>query len=264
MKPAFKPSHGTLVGAGLLLMLTGCANRLTAQQQMWLAQGQERYEHEDYARAIDQLNRFLGQVREGPEYAQALYLRGISNAKAGHRAQAYADLHGCVATPSDFEAVWRAYVVLGTLYFEDRQWERAAQSLRAAADRMSAEPPKDAVLYRIGLCYERTGRWPEARGLYAEVAGSYPDGGHAQAAWRRWQLNADHFAVQCGAFRVEDNAETLRANLKRKGLEAYVRRAVQGRTALYIVLVGRYVDYDQALSHLAMVRQFVSDAVLWP
>jgi tetratricopeptide (TPR) repeat protein len=264
MKPAFKPFCGRVVSAVLLLMLTGCANRLTAQQKTWLAEGQERYEHEDYAQAIDKLNRFLGEVREGPEYAQALYLRGMSNAKAGRRAQAYADLHSCVAIPSDAEAVWRAYVVLGTLYFEDRQWEPAAQSLRAAAERMSAEPPKDAVLYRLGLCYERTGRWPEARALYAEVAGSYPGGGYAQGAWRRWQLNADYFAVQCGVFRVEDNAETLRANLKRKGLEAYVSRAVQGHTTLYVVLVGRYVDYDQALSHLAMVRQFVADAVLWP
>lgn len=233
---------------------------------MWLANGQAHYERKDWSRAIDHLSRFLNEVREGPEVGQALYLRGMSNAQAGRRAQAYADLRRCAARATDAEAEWRAYVVLGTLHFEDGQWEPAAQSLRAAAERMAAEPPKDAVLYRLGICRERTGRWRAAGQAFSEITRALPSSSYARMAYRRLQLNADHFAVQCGAFRERSNAETLRGNLQRKGLQAYVRREMRGRTAMYVVLVGRFAAYDEALRQLAMVKkeQFVPDAVLWP
>ncbi|MFQ5807528.1 MAG: SPOR domain-containing protein [Phycisphaerae bacterium] len=265
MKRVLQAWYGLSGRAGLLLVLGGCANGLTEQQRLWLARGQDYYEHEDYTRAIDQLSRFLGEVREGPGVARALFVRGMSNAQAGHRAPAYADLRRCAATPADDEITWRAYLVLGTLHFEDRQWAQAAQKLRATAERMPTGPPKDTVLYRLGLCHERTGRWRAAAQFYSEITKSFSGGKYARAAYRRLRLNANHFAVQCGAFRGKNNAETLRDNLEGKGLRAYVRQEIGGRRPLYVVLVGRFADYDEALAQLAMIkRQFVPDAVLWP
>ncbi len=253
------------MGAGLLLLLTGCANRLTEQQQMWLARGQERYERKDYVRAIDPLNRFLSEVNEGPEFAQALYIRGMSNAQAGRRPQAYSDLRRCATTPTETDITWRAYIVLGTLHFEDEQWSQAAQSLQAAARRMPADPPKDFVLFRIGLCQERIGQWGATSRFYAEITRTFTSGPYVKAAQRRLQLNANHFAVQCGAFRERVNAENLQTDLNRKGLDAYIREETRGRTAMYIVLAGRYADYDDARGQLALVKKhFVSDALLWP
>lgn len=248
-----------------MLVLSGCASGLTEQQRMWLTKGQEYYAREDYVRAIDQLSRFLDKVQEGPEVAQALYVRGMSKAQAGQRAHAYADLRRCVATPGDTDALWRAYVVLGTLHFEDGQWDRAADNLRAAVERMPAEPPMDWVLYHLGRCSERTGGWDEARRFYRETMETFPSSIYAGEALRQYNRNARHFAVQCGAFRDRGNAERLRADLEDKGLAAYIRQETHRRTPLYIVLVGRYTAYDQALSQLAMIRQqFVSDAILWP
>jgi len=248
-----------------MLLLGGCAARLTEQQRMWLARGQECYERDDYGRAIDQCNHFLSEVSEGPEVAQALYIRGLSNAQAGHRAQAYADLRRCAATPTDTDLAWRAYVVLGTLHLEDEQWSLAAESLRAAADRMPAQPPKDAVLFRLGLCHERLGQWQAALRFYDELARTFTSGTFVKAAQRRLGLRADHFAVQCGAFRQKSNAENLRADLERKGLEAYIYEEVRGRTAMYMVLAGRYASYDDARGQLATIKEhFVSDALLWP
>lgn len=232
---------------------------------MWLSQGQAFYERNDYGRAIDQCNRFLSEVTEGPELAQALYIRGLSNAQAGHRPQAYADLRRCAATPTESDLAWRAYVVLGTLHFEDEQWSLAAESFRAAADRMTAVPPKDHVLYRLGLCCERLGQWPAALGSYGELTRSFTAGTYAPAARRRLELRANHFAVQCGAFRQKSNAENLRADLSGKGLDAYVLEETRGRTAMYIVLVGRYASYDDARAQLALIKeQFAPDALLWP
>jgi tetratricopeptide (TPR) repeat protein len=249
----------------LVSVLGGCANRLTEQQQMWLSQGQAFYERNDYGRAIEQCNRFLSEVTEGPEVAQALYIRGLSNAQAGHRPQAYADLRRCAATPTESDVAWRAYVVLGTLHFEDEQWSLAAESLRAAADRMPAQPPKDAILFRLGLCHERLGQWQVALRSYDELARTFTSGTYAQAARRRLELRANHFAVQCGAFREKSNAENLQADLNNKALDAYVQGETRGHTAMYVVLVGRYASYDDARAQLAMIQeQFVSDALLWP
>jgi tetratricopeptide (TPR) repeat protein len=233
---------------------------------MWLEGGRQCYEREDYGGAIDQLSRFLSQVDQGPDVAQALYIRGMSHAQAGLRPAAYADLRRCVTLPTEQDVIWRSYTVLGTLRFEDQQWAEAARDLRAAVTRMPNASPKDTVLYKLGLCYERSGRWSEAQGCYRGITASFPRGSYASAARRRLQLNADHFAIQCGAFRERSNAETLSSNLEREGLLAYVRRELRGRTALYVVLVGRCATYDDALRQLAMVRQFeiAQDAVLWP
>jgi len=248
-----------------MLLLGGCATRLTKQQQMWLARGQEYYERDDYARAIDQCNHFLSEVSEGPEVVQALYIRGLSNAQAGHRAQAYADLRRCAATPTDSDLPWRAYVVLGTLHFEDEQWGLAAESLRAASDRMPDQPPKDAILFRLGLCHERLGQWQAALQRYDELARTFTSGAFVKAAQRRLSLRADYFAVQCGAFRQRSNAENLRADLNNKALDAYIQEETRGRTPMYVVLVGRYAGYDDARAQLALIKeQFVSDALLWP
>lgn len=258
--------RGPAVTAVLLATLSGCAGQLSQEQRMWLDRGRQCYEREDYGCAIDQLSRFLSQVDQGPEVAQALYIRGMSHAQAGLRPAAYADLRRCVALPGEQDVTWRSYIVLGTLHFEDQQWAEAARDLRAAVTRMPNVSPKDAVLYKRGLCYERSGHWSEAQGCYRDIATGFPGGRYAAVARRRLQLNADHFAIQCGAFRERDNAETLSRSLGREGLSAYVRRELRGRTALYVVLVGRYATYDDALRQLAMVRQFeiAKDAVLWP
>jgi tetratricopeptide (TPR) repeat protein len=254
-----------LVVAVLSVVLGGCAGHLTKQQQMWLAQGQACYERNDYTRAIQHLTRFLSEVNEGPEVPQALYIRGMSNAQAGHRQQAYTDLRRCAALQSDSDVAWRTYFVLGTLHFEDQQWSLAAESLRAATERMAAEPPQDLALFRLALCHERTGRWPAALRVHAELVRTFNSGTFVTAARRRLALGADHFAVQCGAFRQKSNAVNLVAELGRKALDARIFEETRGRTAMYVVLVGRYAGYDDARAQLAMIKEhFVSDAVLWP
>lgn len=265
MNAGRQPGWASLVGLSLVAAAVGgCADRLTAEQRLWLTRGQEYYEREDYAGAIQTLSRFLAQVSTGPEVAQALYVRGLSNAQAGRRPQAHADLRRCLAVAADPETTWRAHVALGTLHFEDEQWARAAEHYGAAQRLMPPAAPKDAVLFRLGLCCERTGRWRQALEYYGKIAGMFAGGNYAEAARRRLLLRADHFAAQCGAFRLADNAEALCANLRKRGLPAYVRQEPRGRSRLYIVLVGRYQSYAEARRQLSVVRQHVPDAILWP
>jgi len=248
------------------MFVGGCAQGLSQQQRAWFTGGKDCYARKDYARAVESLGRFLIEVREGREAAEALYIRGMSNAQLGRRQMAYVDLRTCAQVAAgrpDMAA--QAYVVLGTLHFEDEQWGAAAQSYRAAADRLQNTPPKDHVLFRLGICRERLGQWRLALGHYAELTRLFSSGQYVKPALRRLDLRADYFAVQCGAFRTQTNARNLVTDLTRKGLNVNIREETRGRTPLYVVLAGRYENYDDARGQLEMIKKnFVPDALLWP
>lgn len=268
MRPTLR-SYRLLTLALAALLPAGCAQRISESQQRFLDEGRAAYDKEQYNQAVERLTVFLSQVREGPEVAQALYLRGASQARAGRRAEALSDLNAAVGRPdADADTQWRAYVVIGTIYFEDGRWEPARQAYSAAAARMTSEPPKQLVLFRMGVCYERVGRWADARRTFADLVAQFPKTGPtpnvSEAAERRVELGADCFAVQCGAFSQEQNAQNKATELGRRGFAPYIRKEPRGSGTVYVVLVGRFSDYNDAMRQLASVRQFVADAVLWP
>ncbi len=246
----------------------GCADPARSGVATLLEQARGSYERQQYASAVTRLDQLLGQNPKEPETTAALYLRGISQARLGRRAAAYADLRNAVSRGGDPDAVWRSYVVLGTLAFEDESWSDAGQYLRAAATRMPNATPKDTVLARLAMCHERTGRWSEVRPVCQQIVTSFGAGPHAEWARRRTQLGATHFAVQCGAFTQRKNAEALQTNLARRGFDAYIRSEPRARGSLDVVLVGRYASYAEAQRQLQLIRSTAADlardAVLWP
>lgn len=249
----------------VLLLATGCADRLTPEQRGWMAEGEQAYESEHYADAIDRLTLVIDAVKpEQPEYARALYVRGMCRAQTGDRAGASTDLRQCVASAADRDVVWRAYVVLGTLHFEDGDWADAMVAYRAAADRMPSQSPKDTVLFRLGLCYERLGKWRNARTAYAVLAQEFPDSPYGLEGRRKLNRNATYFSIQAGVFSVASNAEMQAKMLRQHNLPALVRREIHNRVPRNVVLVGQYASYEEALRQLARVRQQVPDAILWP
>ena len=251
-------------GAALLLAVAGCGRELTREQQVLLTSAESSFERAWYDAAINDASRFLAQVDSRPEMARALYVRGMSYAQNGKRDQAYTDLQNATRVPGDEDTVWRAYVVLGTLSFEEQRWERAGEFLRAAAQRMPAAPPKDTVLWRLGVCYERTGQWSAARTTQAQLAREFPASPHAPSVQRRKALQPSHFSVQCGVFNGEANAERLKALLLGHGLPAFIEPEPYDRGRRYVVLVGRFGTREEAELELGRVRQHVRDAILWP
>ena len=251
-----------------VLCLAGCTQGVTREQRAWLDEGRGAYERQDYVRAIPSLDRFLSEAPPGSDTPEALYLRGMCRAQTGRRPDAYSDLHRAALLASkNTELAWRTYLVLGTLYFEDEKWDPAAQSYRAALERMPEPPapPRDHVLFRLGLCHERLGQWSFALRFYGDLARQFGSGPYAEGAQRRLELRTDHFAIQAGAFRTRANAENLVADLGRKGLHAAIHEESRNRTPIYIVLIGSYASYDEARSHLEMIkRNFVPQAVMWP
>jgi len=213
---------------------------------------------------LGKLADFLGQVNNRPETARALYTRGMARALLGQRAWAYADLQRAALETNEPQLTWQPHAALGILYFEDDNWAAAAQAFAGAVERMPSVAPKDALLFRLGMCQERTGHWSAAQAPYRRVVSEFPQGVYAATAERRLQLNADHFAVQCGVFSRIENANQLLASLKQHGLRPQVRPEDRKGTSCYVVLEGRYASYQEANQALSRVRTYVPDAVLWP
>ncbi len=253
----------TLVLCLLGLAVGGCET-LSPRQRTLLLEGERAFQAQDYRRSVEQLSAFIEQVPKRPETARAYYVRGMSRAKLGQRAMAYADLEQAARQGPQPELTWQPYAALGVLHFEDENWETAARAFRQAVERMPDVAPKDALLYRIGLCCERSGRWAAALAPYREIVARFPRGAYAEAAQRRLRLQADHFAVQCGVFSRPENAQKLVSDLKREGLQTYVRQEPRADGQYYVVLEGRYSSYSQAVAALARVRGYVEGAVLWP
>jgi len=247
----------------LLLTLAGCKSNEPRQRE-WLTTGKQAYEGKQYREAIEQLTYFLSREASGADAAFAYYIRGLSQALVGNRPAAYQDLQQAIGGQSAPDVAWKARVALGTLYFEDARWAEAARWYAEAVERMPATPPLDDVLYRLGVCRERSGQWPGALDAFEQLMQRMPGSRLVEAAKRRLSLRASHFAVQCGVFSQQSNADNLQLDLERKGYLAYVRQEPRDNRTMNVVLVGRFADYATALAELARVQQDVPDARLWP
>lgn len=245
------------------LVFAGCAEN-TTQPTLLLAQGERAFNNQQYASANAKLTAYLNRAPDGPDAPRALYVRAMAAALLGKRDAAYEDLERAIYASPDLDISWRIHAVTGIMRFEDQAWEDAARSLYRAVERMPSTPPMDALLYRLGLCYERTGRWQAAQEPFRQIVARFPTGRYADHARRRIALQADHFAVQAGVFRDSDGAERLVAELRADGLDAYIRHQPRGGDSYNVVLVGRYGTYESAYETLRRVRGYVENAQIWP
>lgn len=244
-----------------VLSLAGCA---AAPRPGLLPDAQRAYDSGDFGRTQHLSSEYLAADKTSGSASQAYYLRGLANARLNRRPQAYDDLQLAVRTGGNAEVAWRANVQLGVLHFEDQHFHDAVNAFEAAAKAMPPRPPLDYVLYRYGQSLERIGRWAEARVQFQRVLREFPAGSIAGNARRRLDLNATHFAIQCGAYGQKQNAANAAAELGRAGLPAGMYREARAGGDVWVVRIGQYRTYAEAQQALARVRAEVPDAVIWP
>ncbi len=251
----------------LAVGLAGCNRELTREQRALLIAGEESFARADYPGTIGQLSRFLAQVNDDPTVARAAYVRGLARLRTGQRGEAAVDLSRAARGGGDPDAVWRARVALGTLYFEDARWRDAIVQLEAVVDRMPSSEGRDAALFRLAVCYEKVAQPREARALFQRVVSEYSGGPYREEARRRLAGAASAapagggaFALQCGAFSLERNADELARRLRGRGFSAYARREPRGVGHVHVVYVGDYSSRTEAERNLLAVRPHAGDA----
>jgi len=246
-----------------VVWLGGCQG-LSERQRRWLAEGEGAYAQGQDSQAVQQLTRLIDDAPNRPETARARYVRALALARSGQRLQARTDLTRCAEKTADRDLRWRAHAMLGTIDFEDGQWASASRFYTLALEGAPPAPPTDTLLFRLGLSCERGGRWSQARRFFERLVREFPTSELTAVAQRRLQINADHYAVQCGVFASPRNAERMVRDLQRDGVQAYTQTETRGGTPVQVVLVGRFAAYEDALRELARVKGFVPKAVLWP
>lgn len=251
------------IALGVIGLSAGCAQK-PQTPTVHLADAERAFRQERYQDAIGRLTVYLEQVPKGDEAVRARYVRGMAQAMMGRREAAFADLEWAAREAEDPEIAWQPDAMLGVMHFEDEDWAAAERAFQRAVSRMPDVPPKDALLFRVGLCRERQGLWSAAQTPYRNISERFPGGAYAEASERRLQLRSDHFAVQCGVYQQRENAVRMVDDLQARGLEARVSQQMRADQTYYVVLAGRYASYHEAVQGLARVRGYVPSAVLWP
>ncbi len=246
----------------LLAVTSGCESTGPGGATL-LEQGEQAYQAKQYDQAVAALSRYLNNERNADLQARALYVRALCHGQQMRRSSCLADLNQAQRLSNDDDLRWRIQGLRGTIEYEDNNYNAAIAALEAAVNAMPARPPMDAYLFRLGECYERVGRWSDARAAFGRLLERFPSSSSAASARKRVDVQAGSYAVQCGVFGSANNAQRLANDLRGKGLDAAVRPDPRGG-GRYLVLVGNYARFEEARAALARVKGYVPEAILWP
>lgn len=250
-----------------LLIPLGCVENQPPREA--LNEGYAALEQQQYDQAIGKADEFLSQQPAGPGSAEALYLRGrgYEQRVARNAQDAQVNLQNARTSyiqaldqnpPDQLEAYIRASLA-NVAYFQD-DYATAHQQWSAAYNELSDEPDVQAwVLYRIGLCQQRTSQFEQADRAFAAVQERFPNTLPAQRA--REHAGARSFYVQLATFANITGAEQATAQLKREGAMPVRSIDAKGR---HVIRVGPAQSYAQAQSLKSRFLSRYPDAMIVP
>ena len=70
------------------------------------------------------------------------------------------------------------------------------------------------------------------------------------------------YKVQCGAFRIYENAEDLAKRIKKNNIDAIIKTERNGKDTLYKVQVGAFSDFSNAYARMCGIKSFGVDAII--
>ena len=116
---------------------------------------------------------YAGIPSDAPLAHIAALQRGLALSDIGRNEQAKAQLRALIEqNPDDF----RGYLALGGVHSSLREFAEAAEIYERAIARLTLDAPRFWQLhYRLGIAYERAGRWPEAERLFRYTLELVPD-----------------------------------------------------------------------------------------
>ena len=257
----------------LIGISAGCVENTTNANRQNLNAGYQSLAAKDYDAAMARAAEFLHHNPEGPGSAEALYLQGRvyearaqQDAAASNNSQAHQDLRDAKgaydralqsAPPARLDALIRAGIA-NVAYFED-DYPTAMQKWAEAYDGIQPAEARAWVLYRIGLCQQRLGRFDQADNTFTIVRHDYPGTEPAQRAGSH--LGARAFWVQVGAYDQRANADKLVSSLQSQGFRVAKSIEPDGKQA---VRVGPANTYSQAKSLKDRLASVYPDAQIEP
>jgi len=243
----------------LLACAAGCNGQLTPQGRQLLNRASASLSRGDYGATLADMDRFLHEHGSSRAAGRAHYLRGKARLGLNDRKGARKDLAEALDRSRERDVRINAGLALGDLAFEEGHMATAEQMYRdVISEAETGKPPLDHARYRLGCVLQRRGKWLAADLQFNRVVEYFPGTELARRGARR--LHARGWTVQAGAFSDKSRADALARRLKTGGCPADVTPVLSAGRPLFLVVVGRYNDYEQAGEVLGSVRKHQADA----
>jgi outer membrane protein assembly factor BamD (BamD/ComL family) len=253
-----------LFSIAVILQLMGACTDVPEEGLRLLRDGNAQYQTGQHEEAIRSTTTFIERYGKSPAAAEAHYVRGMARLAKGQRDEAGKDFYATIERSKRQELTARAKAELGNMAFDDRDFAGAADWFKDSLPQLPKQAPYDEMAYRLGVAYQRTGRWDQARKTFAAILDEYAGQPVEALARRQVAWNHDFFAIQCGAYRQAANADAQVAKLRAAGIHARTVPDTWDNQPLFVVLVGQYDNYSKALKELPRVKQIAGDAIVRP
>ncbi len=254
---------GSAVIVGIVVAGAGCTSLPPAEQES-LRQAADQYRSGHYGPALARVDRIIDDYADAAEIAEAYYIRGLCRSRLGERQAAASDFQQTISRSNRPELTARAHASLAALYFEQGQWAPSADHYAQALDDLPEEPPADRIAFTAAVAMRRAGRWADARRQFARTVFRFRDRPIAEEARRQAFWDHDYFSIQLGAFSSVANAEQRAKEVRGRGLNAAVGSQDRDGGVRWVVAVGQYGTYDEAIRDLDRVRRVQADAYIIP
>lgn len=252
----------------------GCTPNGSPQSRQELHAGYQALGEQDYNGAMTHAEQFLRDHPDGgPGTAEALYLEGrvyeqraSSDEASGRQDQAKTDLQYARDTyahaltlpaPANVQALLHAGMANAAYFQED--YATAMDEWAKGYNGISQPEARAWILYRIGLCQQRLGRFDQADRSFAICRQQYPQSVPAGRAASHQGAKA--FYVQVGAFADAGNADNTVKSLRSQGYRAERAAEPAGRQA---VRVGPAYTYAEAKTLQARLLGAYPGAMIEP
>jgi tetratricopeptide (TPR) repeat protein len=227
-----------------------------------IREGQKQYARKNYLGAERLLTEAISKDPRSPAVAEAYYIRGLARLKLYRPNVAQQDFKRALGLATREDLKGNVYVCLGSIAFEEENWDQAYQYYRKAEKNLPLLSPGDWILFRLASSAQRSGRWDEGRKYFARILREFPDSEVARSAAR--YVNCQYFTIQTGAFANMVGAQTQMMELQRAGLPVRSNPVNINGQMLKGVYVGRYNDYSKASKGLAKVQKVIPNARIVP
>ena len=190
---------------------------------------------------------------------EGYYLRGLAYLKLKNRKGAKADFSHAVGRTRNKEIRSHSLNALGDIAWDEDDMDQAAKCYAKSLESTKrGKKPADHSHYRLGCVFQRQGKWPDADVQFSQLDYFFRGSDLAMRAARR--INCRAWTVQAGVFAEKAGANAVVKELRGKNLAAMVEPLLGREKLVFIVQVGRYAAYEQAIETLKSVRQQVDDA----
>lgn len=253
---------GLFVCLFVSLFSLGCSEEtINPQAKENLDIGLRAYRAGDDRQAIVQADTVLSGGSQESIAMQAYYLRGMAWYRLKDFSKAQRDLEHVDKRSNNVQLRIRAMDSLGEIAYRRDAMLRAESYFEQVIELAErGQKPVDHAHYRLGCVLQRLGKWQEADVHFQRVIFLFEQSKLARQA--RIRVNGRKWTIQIGSYGRRQNASVAAGPFRKRKIETFIEPALRDGRMTFLLQVGRWEKYEQAVDQLEAARRMKADAFL--